>query len=232
MADKTGRKGLPLKPVLLVAVLIALVVLGRVFGLGERVEDLRGWIDGLGPLGPLAYIGIYIVAVVAAIPGSVITLLAGALFGSVVGVIVVSIGSTLGAGLAFLISRYFARDAARKWIEGKQMFARLDRLTEENGAMVVALTRLTPIFPFNLLNYGFGLTRVSFWTYFFWSWVCMLPFTVVYVVFGDTITKLSAEGGIPWPLVVTLGVSAVFVVVLVKYSKKKLAEMDKEDGDG
>jgi len=222
----SAARRIPLKPVLLVLGLVAVIVLGRVYGLGGRIEELRDWITGLGPLGPLAYIGIYAVAVVAAVPGSVITLIAGALFGSVVGVVVVSIGSTLGAGLAFLVSRYLARDAVRRWIAGNETFARLDRLTEENGAVVVALTRLTPIFPFNLLNYGFGLTRVRFRTYFFWSWLCMLPFTVVYVVFGDTLAKVSSGGGVPWPLIATLAVSAVFVVILVRFGKRKLADMD------
>lgn len=226
----TAARRFPVKPAILVLALAAVIVIGRTYGIGGRIEELRGWIAGLGPLGPLAYIGIYMVAVVAAVPGSVITLAAGALFGSVTGVVVVSVGSTLGAGLAFLVSRYLARDAVRRWVAGNETFAKLDRLTEENGAVVVALTRLTPIFPFNLLNYGFGLTRVRFRTYFFWSWLCMLPFTVVYVVFGDTLAKVSAGGGVPWPLIVTLAVSAVFVVILVRFGKRKLAEMDKAAG--
>jgi pyruvate/2-oxoglutarate dehydrogenase complex dihydrolipoamide dehydrogenase (E3) component len=142
--------------VLLLAVVAALV-LAKVFGLGERMGELRGWIESLGAWGPVVFVLLYIVAVVAMLPGSALTLAAGALFGSVVGVAVVSVGATLGAGAAFLVSRYFARDAAANWLGKNEKFRQLDQLTERHGAIIVALTRLVPIFPFNLLNYGFGL---------------------------------------------------------------------------
>jgi uncharacterized membrane protein YdjX (TVP38/TMEM64 family) len=138
------------------------------------------------------------------------------------GVILVSIAATLGASLAFLIARYFARDAAARWLSQKEKFRRLDQLTEEHGAVIVALTRLVPILPFNLLNYGFGLTRVPFWTYLFWSWLCMLPGTVLYVVGADVFTSGISQGKVPWVLIGALAGAGTILAILVRYAKGKL----------
>jgi uncharacterized membrane protein YdjX (TVP38/TMEM64 family) len=166
---------------------------------------------------------IYIAATVAAIPGSALTIAGGALFGSFWGVVVTLHAAVLGASLAFLVSRYFARESVVKWLGKNEKFQRLDKLTQEHGAIIVALTRLVPIFPFNLLNYGFGLTKVPFWTYVFWSWLCMLPGSILYVVGSDAVFTAVARGEIPWPLVgVLFGVIAV-LTVLVRAARRKLA---------
>ena len=221
-SDKEARNRGLWRPFALVAVIIAVLVIARALGLGERLGPLQEWIEGLGFLGNLAFVGIYIVAVVIGIPGSAITIAAGVLFGSVVGVILVSIGSTVGASLAFLIARYFARDAIARWLSSKERFSRLDRLSEEHGAIIVAIARLIPIFPFNLINYGFGLTRVRFWTYVFWSWLCMLPGTILYVVGTDAVTKGVSQGQIPWALIgITLAVGFI-LALLVRHARRKL----------
>ena len=222
-----------LRPLLLLAVVAVLLVLARVLGLGEMLGELQDWIEGLGPVGPVVFLGLYILAVVAAIPGAAITLAAGALFGTVLGVIVVSAGSTVGATLAFLIARYFARDAVGQWASRNEKFARLDRLTERHGAVIVAVTRLVPLFPFNLLNYGFGLTRVRLWTYVFWSWLCMLPATVVYVAGADVLTRALTEGDVPWPLVGVLAAVLVLTLLLARYMRGYLKKKELEsDGNG
>ncbi len=87
---------------------------------------------------------------------------------------------------------------------------------------MVAITRLVPLFPFNLLNYGFGLTLVPFWTYVFWSWICMLPGTVLYVVGADAVTSAISEGKIPWTLIGILIITAGLITVLVRQARKKL----------
>lgn len=215
-----------IRPLLLLVVIAAALILAKVFGLGDRLGELRTWLDSLGPWGPVVFILLYAAATVAAVPGSAITVAAGALFGSVVGVIVVSIAATLGASLAFLVSRYFAREAMSKWLSGKEKFRRLDEMTEKHGAIMVAITRLVPLFPFSLLNYGFGLTRVRFWTYVFWSWLCMLPGTVLYVVGADAFTTGLQKGEVPWLLVGTLLAAAVLVVFLVRYARRVLQERE------
>jgi len=220
--DAGGQKGGWWRPVLLLAVIAALLVLARGLGLGEKLGDLREWIRSLGAWGPLVFTLIYIGAAVAAVPGSALTVAGGALFGSFWGVIITLHAATLGAALAFLVSRYFARDAIVGWLGKNEKFQRLERLTEEHGAIIVALTRLVPIFPFNLLNYGFGLTKVPFWTYVFWSWLCMLPGTLLYVVGSDAIFQAVARGEVPWPLVGVLLAVLAGLTVLVRLARQKL----------
>lgn len=214
------------RPIALIAAIVVILIVAKTFGLGERLGALRDWIQALGPWGPVVFVFLYAVAVVAALPGSALTVAAGALFGSVLGVIVVSIASTLGASLSFLVGRYFARDAVAGWLSDKEKFRRLDQLTEEHGAIMVALTRLVPIFPFNLLNYGFGLTRVPFWTYVLWSWLCMLPGTVLYVVGADVVTKAVVQGKVPWALVGALVGAGVILAILVRQARRKLRERE------
>lgn len=210
------------KPIALALILVAVMVLVRVFNLGGRLGELREWIHSLGVLGPFVYAVIYAAAVVLAIPGSVITIMAGILFGSVLGVVTVSAASTIGASIAFLISRHIARDAIVQKFEKNEKFHRLDQLTKEHGAIIVAITRLVPLFPFNLLNYGFGLTQVPFWTYVFWSWLCMLPGTVLFVVGADAVSSAISEGRIPWALIGILVLTIFIITILVKQASKKL----------
>lgn len=218
---ESGRSSL-WRPLILIAAVVLIIVLARVLEADKYLGSLQDWIQGLGSWGPVVFILIYAIAVVAAIPGVALTLIAGALFGSAVGIVVVSLAATLGASLAFLVARYFARDAAARWLSKKKAFRRLDEMTETHGATIVALTRLVPIFPFNLLNYGFGLTRVPFWTYVFWSWLCMLPATIVYVVGADAVTTAVTQGEIPWGLVLGVAVAAVLLTFLVRFARAKL----------
>lgn len=212
------------KPVLLLVLLLLILILARVLDVGQYLGQVRTWIESLGPWGPLVFILLYALAVTAALPGSPLTVAAGALFGSVLGVVVVSLAATLGASLSFLVARYFARDAVARWLSRQEKFRKLDEMTDRHGAVIVALTRLVPVFPFNLLNFGFGLTRVPFWTYVFWSWLCMLPGTVLYVVGADALTRAVAQGQIPWPLVGALALVALFLAFLVRYARSKLAD--------
>jgi uncharacterized membrane protein YdjX (TVP38/TMEM64 family) len=212
------------KPGLLVLTIGVILIGARLLGLGERLQDLRQWINSLGTWGPLVFVFVYAIAVVSALPGSALTVASGALFGSILGVVVVSAGSTLGASLCFLIARYVARDAVSRWLQKSDKFRRLDQLTRERGAMIVALTRLVPLFPFNLLNYGLGVTAVPFRTYVFWSWLCMLPGTVVYVIGGDAFAQGLGRGGVSWGLVLAIGLAAVLLVTLVCLARRKLKE--------
>jgi uncharacterized membrane protein YdjX (TVP38/TMEM64 family) len=209
---------------LLVAIIVVFIVLARVFDIGSRLQELRAWILSLGSLGPLVYIFIYAVAVVLTVPGSFMTVMAGVLFGSALGVATVSAASTLGASLAFLIARYVARKAITQKFGQNEKFRRLDRLTREHGSIIVAITRLIPLFPFTLLNYGFGLTGVSFWTYVFWSWLCMLPMTVVFVLGADAVTRAAAEGKVPWMLIGVISATIGIIIVLVRQARKKIKE--------
>jgi uncharacterized membrane protein YdjX (TVP38/TMEM64 family) len=210
------------RPILLIGLIILIFILAILFGAGEKLAALRNWIQSLGVLGPAVFMGLYILGVVAGIPGSALTVAAGGLFGSLLGVVLVSLAATTGASLAFLIARYFARDAVATWLSKREKFKRLDVMTEEHGAMIVAITRLVPIFPFNLLNYGFGLTRIPFWTYVFWSWLCMLPGTVLYVVGVDAVIQLIVQKKVPWTLFGVIAGVGLLLGALVKLARRKI----------
>jgi len=216
------------RPVLLALAVIAVLVLLRFLGIAERLGELKAWIGGAGPLAPLLFILVYILAVIAALPGVALTVTGAALFGSLAGVVLVSIASTTGAGLAFLIARYAVRERMVRRFAGNETFRKLDRMTQEHGAIVVAITRLVPLFPFNLLNYGFGLTGVPFKTYLFWSWLCMLPGTILYVVGVDAVLSGLARGEIPWPLVAVAAAMGAILFFLVKMARRRL---DRKSGE-
>lgn len=211
------------RPLALAVGVAALALAAPALGLGERLVELRVWIATLGPLGPLVFAVIYAVATVVAVPASLLTLAAGAMFGSVVGVATVAVGATAGAAASFALARWLARDAVAAWLAGSERFAKLDELTERHGAIIVAITRLLPIFPFNLLNYGFGLTRVRFGTYLLWSFLCMLPGIALYVVGADAVTRGVAEGRIPWHLVAALAAVIALLVVVAHRARRLLA---------
>lgn len=218
------------RPVALLTFVVVMLVLAKVFDAADRLVQLRDWINSLGAWGPVVFVLLYSGAAVAAIPGSVLTVTAGALFGSARGIVLVSIASTVGASLSFLVARYFAREATERWLSGNEKFRRLDQLTEEHGATIVALTRLVPLFPFNLLNYGFGLTRVRFWTYVFWSWLCMIPVSALYVVGADAVTKGIVQGQVPRELAIILVTVGIMLVFLVRFARRKLQSRRNQAG--
>lgn len=218
-----------LRPLLLLVAIAALMIVASTLGLGERIAALREWIGGLGVAGPFVFALVYAVAATLAIPASLLTVAAGAMFGSVVGVATVIAGATLGAAASFAIARWFARDAIAAWLGDNEKFCRLDSLTERHGALVVALTRLVPVFPFNLLNYGFGLTCVPFRTYLLWSFVCMLPGTVLYVVGADALTRGLAEGRVPWALVGVFVLALSALALVVRRARRTLRRCELDD---
>src|SRR4028118_338539 len=182
------------KLILGIGLAAALIAATKFFNFQGVLKNALESIASLGPWGPAAFILIYIVATVLFIPGSLLTLGSGVLFGVVGGSVCVSIGSVLGATCAFLTGRYLTRDWVSKQIEGNQKFKAIDSAVASEGWKIVLLTRLSPIFPFNLLNYAFGVTQVSLKDYFFASWIGMIPGTVMYVYIGSLAGSLAALG--------------------------------------
>ncbi|BDS08362.1 hypothetical protein NT6N_34020 [Oceaniferula spumae] len=165
-------------------------------GLSGYMQRALDYISGLDPLwAPVVFMGFYIAATVLFIPGSILTLAAGFLFGVGWGTLYVSIASIIGAALSFLIGRYVARDWISKKIESKPKFAAIDEAIGEEGSKIVFLLRLSPVFPFTLLNYGLGITKVPFWKYVGASWLGMLPGTLLYVYIGSLFKSLAQIAG-------------------------------------
>ncbi len=198
-------------------------------------ELLRGalqWIESLGVWGGIAFIALYVVAAVAFLPGSVLTLGAGLVFGVVLGAIYVFVGATLGAIAAFLVGRYLARGWISKKIAGNDKFAAIDAAVAQEGFKIVLLTRLSPVFPFNLLNYAFGVTGVSLKDYALGS-IGMIPGTLLYVYIGSLAGDLARIGTAAQPTNSTLqwairllGFAATVAVTLyvTRVARQALAE--------
>ncbi len=181
--------------VLILALFVAvLVVASIVFDAATHLRRLLEWVQGQGVAGVLVFGATYIVATVLFVPGSILTLGAGFIYGVVWGTVTISIASTLGATAAFLVGRYVARDWIASKVAGNERFAAIDRAVGREGWKIVGLTRLSPIFPFNLSNYAYGLTKVSLRDFFFASWIGMLPGTVVFVYAGSLAADLAAVG--------------------------------------
>lgn len=214
----------PLKLLLFVIGLFGLFFAVRALGLDQWLKQIQPWIASRGAWGPLVYILVYVLATILAIPGSAVTIIGGLLFGGIYGSLYVSIGSTLGAAACFLIARYIARDSLIKTFGQNPAFQKLENLSFKHGLWLVAITRLLPIFPFNLLNYGFGLTQVSFGTYLFWSWLCMLPGTVLYVAGTDVVFTGLSKGHVSWPIVVIALVALGLLALLGKRAKRVLSQ--------
>lgn len=224
-----------LKPLLIVFVVATLLILAQKFNAQQLLIDALDWIKTLGPWGPIAFIIIYILATVLFLPGSLLTLGAGLLFGPIFGSIYVSIASTIGATCAFLVGRYLARGWVSKQIEGNENFKAIDEAVADEGWKIVGLTRLSPIFPFNLLNYAFGLTQVSLPDYFFASWIGMMPGTIMYVYLGSlagSLATLGTEGGTrttaEWilygvGLIATIAVTVYVTKIARKALQKKIS---------
>ncbi|MCH8218007.1 MAG: TVP38/TMEM64 family protein [Planctomycetes bacterium] len=192
--QKAKRSRLIVKVVLAVVVIAGLVVVTRFIDLQQIFRNALAWISGLGPTGPLVFVLLYILACVLLLPGSLLTLGAGVVFGVIEGSVVVSVGSTLGATCAFLVGRYLARDWVGAKIAGNDKFKAIDEAVAVEGWKIVGLTRLSPVFPFNLLNYAFGLTQVKLKHYLIASWLGMMPGTILYVYIGSLAGDLASLG--------------------------------------
>jgi len=223
--------GIPIgRIVLIVVALIGLLALGRFAG--GYLPQFARWVDSLGFWGPVVFVLGYAAAAVAFVPGSILTLAAGAIFGLGKGVVLVFVAALLGSSAAFLIARYVARGAIERRIANNPKFAAIDRAVGAQGRKIVFLLRLSPVFPFNLLNYGLGLTKVSFADYVTAS-VGMIPGTILFVYYGKLAGDVAAlasgaavEKGTGYYAVLLLGLVATVVVttIVTRTARKALKE--------
>lgn len=179
-----------LKLILLASLVAILIITAQKFHLTELVRSAFMWVKTLGPAGPIAYIVIYNLATLLFIPGSILTIKGGCLFGAFWGSVYVFIAATIGAVGAFLIGRYLSRDWVSQQISKYPKFKAIDRAVAKEGWKIVLLTRLSPLFPFNLLNYAFGVTQISIKDYVLGS-IGMVPGTVMYVYIGSLASDLT-----------------------------------------
>jgi uncharacterized membrane protein YdjX (TVP38/TMEM64 family) len=179
----------------LAGVIIAL--LASTLPLKDWFFAVSNWLVKLGPGAMPAFILLYLIATVVGFPNVLLMLVAGTIFGLFKGIIAVSIADTLGAIVCFLLGRTIARQRIKKWISKNPSFTQLDRAVGKKGWKILLLTRLSPLVPSNILNYGFSCTKVNFWQYCFFSWLGMLPIITLYVYLGTFGVALLQEGLTP-----------------------------------
>lgn len=199
--------------------LLALSAGAAVFWLLSRVdlEQSWKWIDSLGPWGPLAFCGLYAAATAGMVPGSVLTLAAGAKWGPIEGLVYVIIGSNLGANLAFGIGRFAAQAWVARLVHAHPRFSAVEQAVAAEGWKIVALLRLSPVVPFNLLNYALSLTRIRWKDYATASFLGMLPATAMFVYLGSVVdAAVRPQGRTPleWALLAA-GLAATVAVTWV-----------------
>lgn len=225
-----GRRPWPLA-LAAAAVVVLLVFAGRslagaIPALAERIEEMGAW-------GPVVFVFAYAAATVAFAPGSILTLAAGAIFGIARGTAIVFAGATTGAALAFLVARHLARSAIENKVAAHPRFAAIDRAIGEQGRGIVLLLRLSPVVPFNLLNYALGLTKVRFADYLIAS-PGMIPGTLLYVYYGQVIGDVAALAsevevarGAGYYTLLGVGLAATIVVttLLTRIARRALGEI-------
>lgn len=218
------------KWIALVLLLIALFFLASFLPIAEWLKRFTNWIRHLGLAGAFIFVGAYALGAILFLPGSIFTIAAGLVYGIVGGTAVALAGATLGAALAFLVARYLMRRGIEKFAEKNKRFGAIDKAIGEQGWKIVGLLRLSPLIPFNLSNYFYGVTSIGFWPYVLASCVGMLPGTLLYAYLG-AIGQAGLSGGkkghspLEWAflglgLLATIAVS-VFVSRVAKNALKK-----------
>ncbi len=217
--ESPPRKGAAARPLLFLLLLGAVIAI-RYFHLEQYLdkESLRRLVGSFGVWGPVIYLMVWALAPALLLPGLPITLAGGLLFGPFWGVVYVACGATAGATLAFLVARYLARDWVAAKISGTRAYG-LDESVARHGWKVVAFTRLVPIFPYFLVNYAFGLTRIRLFPYAVATFFAMLPLTIAYVYFSSNILDLF-QGKISVELI--LGAVLVVLATLIPVVYKRL----------
>src|SRR5437762_12237444 len=205
-----------------VAIVIALFLAMKFLPVQQWLTNFNNWGGQMGTAGILTFIAVYAVATVLLAPGAILTIGAGFAFGLWKGFLAVSAGSTLGAALAFLVARFIARDRVEAIAKGNEKFRNIDNAIGRQGAKLVFLLRLSPVIPFNLSNYLYGLTGVKFWPYVLASWIGLMPGTLLYVYIdnaGKAAVSAAAGGeamkhGWQYWTFMSVGLAATIVVTI------------------
>jgi uncharacterized membrane protein YdjX (TVP38/TMEM64 family) len=217
-AAPAAKKPFPIaKTALAVAVVAGLFLLFRLLPIGAWIEEFKTYVRGQGALGYLIFGLVYVGAsLIPGGPAAIMTLAAGAVYGVVTGTVLVSLSSITAATLAFLLARGAFRQRVEKIAEGNKTFGSLNRAIEKEGARIVALVRLSPVFPFTIVNYLFGLTPVKLASYFFASWIAMLPGTLAYVYFGAALGDVTGSATtLQKTIKISLAVAAVVATIFI-----------------
>lgn len=226
MSDDRQTKSATGRIAVLALILMALFLAMRFLPVQLWLRNFNDWVGQMGTVGILVFIVVYALATVLLAPGSILTIGAGFVFGLWKGFLVVSVGATLGASLAFLVARFIARDKIESIAKRNEKFRKIDNAIGKQGAKLIFLLRLSPVIPFNLSNYFYGLTAVRFWSYVLASWIGMMPGTFLYVYIGAAgkVAVTAAAGGEAvkhgWQYWAFLGVGFLATVIVTIWVTK------------
>lgn len=219
---KCWMKSKKCKTIILFFIIVIAAFLLYRLGFAEKIKNiklLQQWLKSFGTAGYIIYILIYCLSAVLMMPGSVLTIAAGILYGPYIGSIVSLLGATCGAVSSFLIARYFMRDIIKSKYSSNSIYQKIDGGFKDYGYSFLILTRLVPVFPYNLQNYAYGLTGIKTSTYIFWTFICMIPGAFIYAYMAGEI----AEKGISKDLILKLTLSGIFLF-LISLIPKYLAQ--------
>jgi len=211
------------KIIIIVVAIAAVFFIANRLGWTERLKDIpamQAWFQSLGIVGYAVFVLLYILVAVFMLPASVFTIIAGITFGSVIGAILALVGATIGATIAFIIARYFARDAIVNKFKDNAIFAKIENGVKQNGVSFLILTRLVPIFPYNVQNYAYGITPIRLLTFSGVSFITMAPGAFIYAYMAGEIVA----NGFSIKLMIEFAVAGIilFLVSLIpKYIAKK-----------
>jgi len=224
---KSNQKTFPWKWIVPAAVVVAAFAAWFFLPVKDWLETFSQWIEGLGIWGGIVFVAVYAIATLLLAPGALFTLTAGLVFGLAWGFLVVMIGATLGAALAFLIARYLLREKIRQAMHKRPKFQAVDEAVSEGGWKIVLLLRLSPLVPFNLQNYFFGITDIKFWQYIGATFAGIIPGAFLYLYLGavgGALTGDSEWGTAQW-IFFGIGLAAtIAMAVLVTIKAKKKLE--------
>lgn len=208
-------RAVPWTAIITALVLAGLVAAWLLLPVQAYIAAATAEVAALGPWGPIAYAVAYALALVVLVPGGPLSIGAGLVFGAW-GVPVVLVGATGGAGLAFLVSRHLLRERVRRMIARRPALAAVDRAVGEEGWRIVGLLRLSPLVPFNLQNYFFGVTPIAFWPYLLATFAGIAPGAVLYVYLGIIGRESGGDAGpLKWAFVAAGLVATAVVAILV-----------------
>ncbi|MFV0440758.1 MAG: TVP38/TMEM64 family protein [Lachnospirales bacterium] len=207
----------------IIIIFILALIIARATGLMDflsNIDAMQSYFQSLGFVGYGIYILLYIVVAVFMLPASLVTIVAGIVFGPILGAVLALTGSTIGATMAFIIAKYIARDFIVEKFQGNSIFDKVDKGFKENGASFLILTRLVPIFPYNIQNYAYGITSMKVLPFALISFICMAPGAFIYAFMaGEIVTN-----GVSFKLLVQFAIAGLilfFVSLIPKQIAKK-----------
>ncbi len=208
-----------MKLVVFIALVAAVVAVFKLTNIGVYFsqEFIQGSLDRLGPMAPVGYVAIYVVGTVLGVPGTILTIIGGVVFGSYLGTVLIVIGATIGASGAFFVARFFARDFINEMFGKTRWFKKLDDGIKEHGLYFILFIRLVPVFPFNGINFASGLTKVKFRDYFIGTAVGIIPASFVFANAASKAAEAAAGGEIGLGFYLSFALLGVVAMIPVLY---------------